>query len=231
MKKSWGMGFVVLLAAGLAQTSPASAQSELERLESGIRSSNGQPPTTFATPQHGYLGAVADDDAGHGVRVLSVRAGGPADRAGLHAQDLVVGAAGRKIHLLSDLTAVLSSLNPGDRLPLELFRGNRPLHIEVVLAAPPGAAPAVQPGMPPLPGPGTGRSESIPPPPGEVAPPPAPSDGPALLPPGNPFAPNPQPVPPNSPQAQIDQLRQRVDQLERRVQELEHALAESQKTK
>ena len=70
-------------------------------------------------PQRVYLGAMADNDAGRGVKVLSVRSGGPADRAGLQAQDLIVGAAGRKIRLLSELSAILSRLNPGDRLALE----------------------------------------------------------------------------------------------------------------
>ena len=116
MKKAWSIGIVVLFAAGLGGTSPAAAQGELDRLESGIRTSNGPPVMAVAAPQRVYLGAVADNDAGRGVRVLSVRSGGPADRAGLQAQDLIVGAAGRKIHLLAELSAILNGLNPGDRL-------------------------------------------------------------------------------------------------------------------
>ncbi len=227
MKKAWGVGIVVLLAAGLGEALPASAQGELDRLESGIRTSNGQPAMTVVSSQRPYLGAVADDDAGRGVRVLSIRVGGPADHAGLQAQDLIVAAAGHKIHYLSEISAILNNLKPGDRLALEVTRGNRPVHTEVVLAVPPGAAPLGQGGIPPLPGSGAGNTESIPLPPGDV-PLAAPSEGPSLAVPGvNPFLPNPQPVPANSPQAQIDQLRRRVDQLERKVQELERALAES----
>jgi hypothetical protein len=223
MKKVWRIGIVVLLAAGLGGTLPAAAQGPLDRLESGIRAANGQPAAVPAT-QRVYLGAFADDDAGRGVRVLSVRGGGPADRAGLQPQDLIVAAAGRKIHFLSELTAILNSLAPGDRLVLEYDRGNRALRAEVIL----GASPARTAGALPPSGPGAGRTESIPPPPGEVAPPPSlqppPSpEGPAF---GAPSLPK---IPTDPSQSRIEELQRRVDQLERRVQELERALAEPQR--
>ena len=71
------------------------AQGQLDRLDSDIRAANGSPSLAVATGQRAYLGAVADDNAGRGVRVLSVRSGGPADHAGLRPQDLIVSAAGR----------------------------------------------------------------------------------------------------------------------------------------
>ncbi len=243
MKKAWGIGVVVLLAAGMAGASRAAAQGELDRLESGIRASSGPPAITVAAPQRVYLGAMADNDAGRGVILLSVRSGGPADRAGLQAEDLIVGAAGRKIRLLSELSAILNRLNPGDRLVLEFLRANKPLRAEVLLGAAPGA---VTPGPPvaPQPGLGAGRTETIPPPPGDVAlgPPPLvpprlapPSEAPALVAPtpqGPAFgAPDSPPLAPNSAQAQIDELRRRVDRLERRIQELERELADAKKTK
>ncbi len=225
MKKSWGIGIAVLLAAGLGGTSPAPAQGELDRLESGIRASNGPPVMTVVATQRAYLGAFADTAPGRGVKVLSVRPGGPADRAGLQPQDLIVAAKGRRIALLSDLSAILNSLNPGDHLSLEVIRGIRPLKTEVVLGAPPGAAQLEPPGIPPPTGLGAGRTESIPPPPGEVGPPNL--SPPALSPEGPAFgAPLPK-IPTDPSQSQIQELRNRVDQLERRVQELERALAES----
>src|SRR5271157_4223001 len=112
MKKAWCIGIVVVFAAGLGRSSSATAQGELDRLESGIRASSGPPPTAATAPQRVYLGARADSDSSRGVILLSVGSGGPADRAGLQAQDVIVGAAGRKIHLLSELSAVLNSLNP-----------------------------------------------------------------------------------------------------------------------
>ena len=215
------IGIVALFAAGLGGPGPAAADGELDRLESGIRATNGSPATTFAPTQRVYLGARVDNDIG-GVRVLSVSSGGPADCAGLQAQDLIVAAAGRKIRLLAELSTILNGLNPDDRLSLAIVRGNRPLRIEVVLGLPTGAA---QPGgtrAPPPPGLGAGRAETIPPPPGDVAPAPL-LEGPAF------GVPNPQPVPTSSSQAQIEALRRRVDQLERRIEELERALAESRR--
>ncbi len=253
MKKAWGIGIMVLLAAEVGRALPAAAQGELDRLESGIRNVNGQPVPAAATPQRVYLGAMADNNAGRGVILLSVRGGGPADHAGLKAQDLIVGAAGRKIRVLSELTAALNQLNPGDRLALEILRGNTPLKIEVLLGGSPAAA---QPGpaiAPPPPGFVPGQAEGIPPPPGEtrlapppqappppgetrLAPPPQAPPAPALLAPtpeGPSIlgVPDSQPVMPNSAQAQIEELRRRVDHLERKVQELERALADSKKTK
>ena len=220
MKKAWGIGIVVMFAAGLGGTSPAAAQGELDRLESGIRTSNGPPVVPVASTPRVYLGAVADNDAGRGVRVLSVRSGGPADRAGLQAQDLIVAAAGRKIHLLAELSAILNGLNPGDRLALEFLRGNRPLRTEVVLGQPAGAA---QPeSATASAGPGCWTNGKHPTATGRRGARRYRLKGrrwscPAAV------------LSANSPQAQIEELRRRVDQLERRVQELEHALAESQR--
>jgi hypothetical protein len=218
---------VVLLAVELGGTSPLAAQGELDRLESGIRAANGPAVRTAAAIPRVYLGARADNDV-NGVRVLSVAGGGPADRAGLQARDLVVGAAGRKIRSIEELSTVLGGFRPGDRLAIELLRGNQPLKVDIILAAAPGAAQAGTT-LPPVPG--MGRTEAIPPPPGEApllpspgdAPLALPSDGPAFGPPGM------QPVAPNSAQAQIEDLRRRVDQLERRVLELERALKDAQK--
>ncbi|MGA2258994.1 MAG: PDZ domain-containing protein, partial [Thermoguttaceae bacterium] len=184
MKKAWSIGIVVLFAVGLGGISPAAGQGELERLESGIRASNGPPAMAVAPTQRVYLGARADNDIS-GVRVLSVSSGGPADRAGLQAHDLIVGAAGHKIHMLAELSTVLNGLKPGDRLSLQLVRGNQPLQAEVVLGAPLGTA---QPGTVPPTGPAARRVETIPPPPGDTMP--APSiEGPAFGAPSPPLVP------------------------------------------
>ena len=211
---------LLLTAAGVS--APATAQSVLGRLESDIRQANEQPAATATIPQKVYLGAIALDEAGGGVRITSVRKDGPAQQAGLQAQDLVVGAAGKRIQLLRELTTMFGSMNPGDRVPLEVVRGTQRMRIEVVLGAPPAA---VQLGGHPIPPPpgglGAVRSETIPPPPSDLTLP-SPADGPTLNVPT-------QPVAPNSTQAQIEELRHRIDQLEHRVQELEKALADAKK--
>ena len=222
MKKAWGIGIVVLLAAGLGGTSPAAAQGELDRLESGIRTSNGPPVMTAAAPQRVYLGAFADNDAGRGVRVLSVRSGGPADRAGLQPQDLIVAAAGRKIRLAERTLGhsqrpqsgrpLVAGVGPrksaaADRSRLGRLRARHNWASRRTASGRPrrrtnGIDPAATGRACRLRRRRRGRHSVVP---------------------------NPQPVPANSPQAQIEELRRRVDQLERRVQELERALAESQR--
>ncbi len=206
---------------------PAAAQNVLGRLESDIRQANAQPAATATVAPKVYLGAIALDEAGGGVRITSIRSGGPAQQAGLQAQDLVVGAASKPIQLLRELTAILGGMNPGDKVPLEVVRGTRRMRIEVTLGAPPAAPQMPGQPTPPPSGLGAGRTEAIPPPPGEL-PLPTPADGPALNVPAPPVAP-PQPTELNSPQSQIEELRHRVDQLEHRVQELEKALAETRK--
>ena len=151
MKKTWVIGIVMLLAAGLGGILYAAAQGPLDRLESDIRSSNGPPVLRSPHPSGSILARLPTTTAGRGVKVLSVRPGGPADRAGLQPQDLIVRAAGRKIRLLSELSAILNGLNPSDHLSLEVMRGNRPLRIEVVLGTAPATLPPAAP--PPL-GPG-----------------------------------------------------------------------------
>jgi hypothetical protein len=221
MKWTYSVSLLALLAVANNFASPGMAQDVLGRLESDIRQGNGQPGTAAPASRRVYLGAIALDEVGRGVRIASVQNGGPAQHAGLQPQDLVVSAAGKRIQSLSELTAMLRGMNPGDRLLLEAMRGARRFRVEVVLSAPPGAAPPLQqPSLPPSTGLGAGRTDTIPPPPTDLTLP-APAEGPALI--------VPQPAAPNSPQAQIEELRRRVDQLERRVQELERQLAEAKK--
>ena len=253
------VSFLALFAAAGVAATPANAQGVLGRLESDIRQGNDQPaaapaplaiptppaiPTPLATPAPSaspkvYLGAVALDEAGRGVRITEVRTGSPAQRAGLRPKDLVIGAAGNRVQTLQGLTSILGGLKPGDRMELNVLRGIRTVRLDVVLGAP-SAVPHVaeRPSIPAAPATAAEAPGTIPPPPTELAAPPsqpvappAAADGPALVAP-HPVAPPPeaaQPVAPNSPQAQIEELRHRVDQLERRVHELEQALAEKKK--
>jgi hypothetical protein len=123
-----------------------------------------------------------------------MRRGSPALQAGMRPQDLIVGASGKPIQLLRELTDILGAMKPGDKLPLEVVRGARRMRINIVLGTPPGAAqsgpaqpsavPSINPPdftrpgsanpntvqpTPPAPnGLGAGRTESIPPPPSDL---------------------------------------------------------------
>ncbi len=130
MKRTFGLiGILSLLAMWWAVLRPAMAQT------AGAR---------------GYLGATVDDrnDRGRGVRVLGIRPGGPADRAGLRPDNLIVSAGGARVRQMSDLTGVLDLLAPGDKVPIEVLRAGAalPQKGEVTLGQAPPGLPAPVPG-------------------------------------------------------------------------------------
>jgi hypothetical protein len=213
----------------------ALGQSPLDRIEDQIRqqAGPGSPAAVPAPPgdrglaakapsERGYLGAIVDDrtDRGRGTRVVEVRPGSPADRAGLRLRDLIVGAAGTRVRQTSDLEAILNLLGPGDKVILEVSQGvGLPRKLEVTLGQR-GVRPELLPGPPADRTPGA-PAERLPAPPTEPL---APA-GPSLQPPVPP-APAGAPA---SDAARIEQLQRRVDQLERRVEELERALNEAKR--
>jgi hypothetical protein len=215
------------------------AQTTLDHLESQIRDQTAQngtvpptlgpggsqmpmPPTTpYPRPSPGgraYLGAVADDknDRGRGVRVMSVRPGGPADVGGLRPQDLIVGATGTRVRQLSDLTAVMDLLSPGDKLALDVIRVNRTQRVEITLGQQSAATPTgpMPPGSTP-----PSLADRAPLPPQDTLPVPPSLDGPTLMPKSG------STLPPTDAN-RVEYLQRRVDQLERRVEELERSMNE-----
>jgi putative serine protease PepD len=65
-----------------------------------------------------YLGISAGDTSGNGVYVGSVKAGGPAAKAGLRVGDTIVSVDGQQISTTSVLSAVLAELKPGQSVPV-----------------------------------------------------------------------------------------------------------------
>lgn len=199
--------------------------------------SDASKPAVQQPTATGYLGAVADDtnDRGRGVRVIEVRPGSPAEKAGLRPQDLVTGVAGTRVRELADMASILSLFSPGDTIALDVRRGEQALQIKVTLGTRPGspAQPSVQVPQPP---------PALPEPPGSPAtvPPLPPPAGPALALPDSPeVAPPSRPAGdamPHGPQSadvaelkqMLIQLQQRIEKLEARLAQLEKALAEPQ---
>jgi hypothetical protein len=248
----WLFGVLGLLATWHAAAAPVIAQSTLDRLEKEIRQRAGQdgsvapgvvgqltpsadpsvPSAEAPAPPAGvkdargapYLGAVVDDrnERGRGLRVVGVRPGSAADRAGLRQQDLITHAASARLQKLSDLSAILALLAPGDKLMLEIMRAGKAKKLEVTLgqrSSPTGAPPrgAEVVAAPP--------AKPIPPPPPAMPPGTTPLTGPELLPPA---------VADRAGVAaasedRLERLQRRVEQLERRVQELEKAATETRK--
>ncbi len=123
-----------MLALLLATTHIAQAQSILERLEKQV--GDAAPATPRAAPQSiapGYLGLTADNKDG-GVEVVSVRAGGPADEAGIQPGDRLVTAGGVELKTLDDMAGVVGDLPAGSRIDFVVNRSGRPQKISIVLA-------------------------------------------------------------------------------------------------
>lgn len=176
-------------------------------------SAQGQPAGPHPTPagrEPGYLGAVVDDrkDQGQGVRILKVRPGSPADRAGLKADDLIAGVAALRVRRMADLAAVLGQAPAGARLTFQILRDGKQRHIDVVLGRQPAAG--AQPGMAAPGQPGADDS----------------SAGPILGPPAGGSQPGAAPgaagdAPPNDPDDLGDEDRARIELLERRLDRAE----------
>jgi membrane-associated protease RseP (regulator of RpoE activity) len=141
---------------------------------------------------------------GQGVRILHVRAGGPAAKAGLREGDLIVSLGGMHLRQMSELADMLDLYKPGDHVALEVVRGGQSQKFEITLAVRPQIIVTV-------------------PVEGSPAQPPAPlhpEEGPALKPPAPPAAKQVNPTSEDHP-SQIEQLQRRIEQLEQRVGELE----------
>ncbi|MCP4806611.1 MAG: PDZ domain-containing protein [Proteobacteria bacterium] len=65
------------------------------------------------------------------VIIENVHADSPAAAAGLETGDLLYKADGRAIHSRADLNAYLSQMKPGSEIALSLYRGTKPLKVDV----------------------------------------------------------------------------------------------------
>ncbi len=87
------------------------------------------PPTASATPGSGYgayLGTIPDmSDNPGGVRLVGVRAGSPAEQAGLRGDDIIVRIGDMDVPDLQAMTDALRSHQPGDSVDIVIHRGDQ----------------------------------------------------------------------------------------------------------
>ncbi len=89
----------------------------------------------------GYLGLVADDrqETGRGVRVMEVVNGGPADKSGLQAGDLITAINGTAVREMKDFATLVGPSSPGSKLAFRVERASREQDFAVTLGTRPKA--------------------------------------------------------------------------------------------
>jgi hypothetical protein len=82
-----------------------------------------------------YLGTIPDMSAGDspGLRLTGVRAGSPADLAGLKAGDVIVVLDGKSVTDLYSYSNALYAHQPGDKVTIGYLRGSKPTSVVVTL--------------------------------------------------------------------------------------------------
>jgi membrane-associated protease RseP (regulator of RpoE activity) len=150
----------------------ALAQSPLEELERRLESGS----TTPREP--GYLGLMADENGGRGLRVVGVRADSPAEAAGIREGDVLVELERRPLRSLDDLGNIMRFRGPGDSLGVTFERDGKRHVVTARLVARPAplnaseAANAAERPAEAAPSPKTLQTdESLPPPIESVVPP------------------------------------------------------------
>jgi putative serine protease PepD len=86
--------------------------------------------------QHAYLG-VELGDSGATARVVSVRSGTPAAKAGLHTGDVILSVGGAKVSSADELRSAISAHKPGDRVSVTYVRSGKKHTVTVTLASRP----------------------------------------------------------------------------------------------
>lgn len=69
----------------------------------------------------------------YGVLIVSVESGGPADKAGIETNDVVVAVDGKKIETSTALRTAITSHKPGDTIALDIYRDGAKQQIKVTV--------------------------------------------------------------------------------------------------
>lgn len=95
------------------------------------------------------LGVAITDQPDGGVRVVAVRPGTPAEKAGLRPGDVIVSFDGQPVRDSAHLRQVLAAHAPGDSVTVSVRRGEQQLDLQVDLSSMPAASPPRDGGMGP----------------------------------------------------------------------------------
>jgi hypothetical protein len=122
-----GFGQVATFVTGLV-TALANRPGPLTPITTVVRlptSPEPAPPGSATQGYGAYLGTVPDmTDSPGGVRLLGVRAGSPAEQAGLRGDDIITRIGNMNVPDLQAMTDALRSHQPGDTVEIVVKRGN-----------------------------------------------------------------------------------------------------------
>ena len=119
--------------------SRANAQPTLDRVEQQIRRDAagnpvaGDPAQPAAGAEPGYLGLLADQEQGRGVRIKDVVAAGPAAKGGLETGDLITSIDGQAVRQLNDMERIMTKLPAGTKVEFVVSRNELDTPISVTL--------------------------------------------------------------------------------------------------
>jgi S1-C subfamily serine protease len=95
-----------------------------------------------SAPQHAYLGLGTTTAAnGDGARIDQTTPGGPSDRAGLQAGDVVTKVDGDTVHSADDVANAIEDNKPGDKVDVTVSRGGSEHTAQVTLGQRPEQVP------------------------------------------------------------------------------------------
>jgi putative serine protease PepD len=97
---------------------------------------------------HAYIGVTGHDvgdvfaggnkaAVGYGAQVVDIIAGGPADKAGLKQDDIIIAADGQQVNNMDDLISAIRTKNVGDPISIIFYRGSKKMSASLVLAEKP----------------------------------------------------------------------------------------------
>ncbi len=116
-------------------TALANRTKPLTFLEIAVPPASQTVPPPFGTPGYGaYLGTVPDmTGSPGGVRLVGVRAGSPAEKAGLRGDDIITRIGGTETPDLQAMTDALRSHKPGEVVEILVRRGARVTTLQATL--------------------------------------------------------------------------------------------------
>ncbi|HZN34259.1 MAG TPA: PDZ domain-containing protein [Pirellulaceae bacterium] len=145
MRRVFGLAIVAALL--LATAARAQLINDLEKRLDGAK---GAAPA-LTIPMPGYLGMVPDEEykGDDGVKVVSVKPGGPADASGLKPGDLITSIDDKPIRTVDAMDAALTTASAGQKLKIAVRRAGGPQTLTVTLGSRPSATPAADVGEAP----------------------------------------------------------------------------------